>query len=75
VPFTTELHLAFKINEEPYVINLFDLSGKLLQSQVVHMQNETVLPMSNLKEGMYFLQVQTESGKHIASRKIIKTKE
>ncbi len=73
VPATKELRLSFKINEEPYVIGLYDLNGKLLKTQVVYMENETTLPIDNLSEGLYILQVHTQTGKHIASRKIIKT--
>jgi hypothetical protein len=39
------------------------------------MGNETTLPIDNLSEGLYILQVHTQTGKHLASRKIIKTKE
>ena len=75
VPATKELRLSFKINEEPYVIGLYDLNGKLLKTQLVYMENETTLPIDNLSEGLYILQVHTQTGKHLASRKIIKTKE
>lgn len=50
-------------------VNVFDLSGKLIQKELTNSQNQ--LDLSHQKDGIYFVRMQTESGEWIC-KKLVK---
>ncbi|MFZ4400801.1 MAG: T9SS type A sorting domain-containing protein [Bacteroidales bacterium] len=53
-----------------YKLSLVDITGKSILNQISRNKNETLLDISFLKNGMYFITIETQNG--ICSRKLIK---
>ena len=51
-------------------IQIYDIVGKLLQSEIVNLQSEIILDISHLQVGIYFLHIRTNKG--FMTKKIIK---
>jgi len=48
-------------------INLFTSEGKQVQiTKPIESNNETVLFLNGLKQGFYFLEIQSKSAKHVS---------
>ncbi|MEM8524191.1 MAG: choice-of-anchor Q domain-containing protein [Bacteroidota bacterium] len=50
-------------NHPPYTITLFDSQGKLLQKQIITLQNNIELVLPEMLIGLYFVRVMTADGK------------
>jgi hypothetical protein len=53
-------------------INLFNILGSTILNQTMNKSNnETKLDLSNIKPGIYFVKIQTETGKQFVQRVVI----
>lgn len=53
-------------NYQQATLNLFDLTGKIIDSKTINNQQRISLDYSNLPKGMYQLQVNTEKGNYFS---------
>jgi hypothetical protein len=63
-PATTQVHITTPIKIESYTIN--NTSGTQLQSGVL--ENDNNIDISQLPQGLYFLQVQLENGQRVTKK-------
>jgi hypothetical protein len=66
-PGNLQINTTEAINEN-VTIELVDLSGKIVNSVPVYFQNMYNLPVQNLSEGMYILNIKTNT--HLISKKL-----
>lgn len=68
-PFVEELNISSK-DQNILQVQLFDLSGKLIQIEKVNSKNSYVLKTKNLASGVYLITIVTDKGKE--TYKVIK---
>ena len=68
-PFVEELNISSK-EQNILQIQLFDLSGKLIQNEKVNSKNAYILKTKNLASGVYLITIITDKGKE--TYKVIK---
>ena len=68
-PFVEELNISSK-DQNILQIQLFDLSGKLIQNEKVNSKNSYILKTKNLASGVYLVTIITDKGKE--TYKVIK---
>jgi hypothetical protein len=51
-------------------VDIYDVFGKILQSEIVNLQSEIVIDISHLSVGIYFVRISTETGEIM--RKVLK---
>lgn len=56
--------------DEPTEISLLDLSGKVLQSKVAQGTNRALVDVSQLRDGVYLLQLKTDNG--VSTHRLVK---
>ncbi|MEH6763990.1 MAG: T9SS type A sorting domain-containing protein [Aequorivita antarctica] len=62
-PAKDKLFLSATNPTENLKVKIFNIEGKLLSNQEIELQNQTSIDVSNLSSGMYFLNIEDESGK------------
>ncbi|SRX72317.1 T9SS type A sorting domain-containing protein [Aequorivita antarctica] len=67
-PATSELFLSSKNITGNLTIKIFNVAGKLLSNQTLELENQTAIDVSNLTSGMYFLNIEDESGKMVVKK-------
>lgn len=71
-PLSNELHVLIKdINNEDFNINIMNMSGKIL-SHFLTNNPDTILPLGQLSEGMYLMQISNKDKSKNRIQKIIK---
>lgn len=68
-PFVEELNISSK-DQNILQVQLFDLSGKLIQNEKVKSKNSYILKTKNLASGVYLITIITDKGKE--TYKVIK---
>ena len=69
-PTTGKLQVTTNEHQKIVDIQLFDIIGKLILSHPSAPSPETVIDLSHLSNGIYFLKIQTENGTQ--TKKVIK---
>lgn len=71
-PISNELHVLIKdVNNENFNINIMDMSGKILAHFLTN-NSDTILPLGQLPEGMYLMQISNKDKSKNRIQKIIK---
>jgi hypothetical protein len=60
VPASTELRVRNIMNVN--TIEILDASGRIMRSTKINSENEIIIPVNELKKGMYFIRFTTNSG-------------
>ena len=63
-PFNNQINVVLNHPNDKTDVSLFDISGKVLMSQSFLNNEEIILNTENLNQGVYFLNIQNESGKN-----------
>src|SRR5690606_13112224 len=61
-PAKSELFLTSKNNSGNLKLIIFNLEGRLLNTQNLNFENQTSIDVSNLSSGIYFLNIEDENG-------------
>ncbi len=61
-PAKSELFITAQNTTENLKIKIFNIEGKLLSNQTLEVANQTSIDVSNLKNGIYFLNIEDENG-------------
>ena len=64
----TEVLTVIPISNSEYALRLYDMNGKLVR-EMTGLQNETILNVSDLTKGVYFLQV--KQGANVKTQKVL----
>lgn len=71
-PASDEVIIASKIPlyDPHFVVNIYDLSGKKVASQLIDAEKENRINIKNLKNGMYYFHISDKDNKQIIRKKI-----
>ncbi len=70
-PSKEKLFLTSKNTTGKLTIKILNIEGKLLATQNLEFENQTSINVSNLKSGIYFLNIESENGS-IETKKFLK---